>query len=213
RQQPVGVDPEPGEDAQDPAARLGRQRAHVVEALRACAGAQLLWKVEGAIARHGRGIEQRAEEGALPRAVRPEQADAVVAAEGEMHVGQRVAGADPDDGLVDAEPPRHRRACLGDVEMPAEPPLVAVACRLRPNPLERMVDQTNLTGPRLLGGAAAGRLERATRGAVARSLHALAGAHLAGGLCAAFERGREAALELLLLHAHRTVGLLYAPLL
>src|SRR5262249_29593576 len=94
-----------------------------------------------------------------------------------------------------------------------EPPLVVVPCRLGPDPFERMVDHPDLTGPGLLGGAAARRLERAPRGAVVRSLHALAGAHLGGGLCAAFERGREAALELLLLHAHGTVGLLHAPFL
>src|SRR5262249_11545123 len=145
--------------------------------------------------------------------VRAEQADAVVPAEREMHVAQQVAGADPDDGLVDAEHPRHRGPCLRDVEMPTEPPLVVVPCRLGPNPLERMVDQPALAGPRLLGGAAARRLERATRGAVARSLHALAGAHLGGGLCAAFEGCRESALELLLLHAHGTVAILHAPFL
>ena len=138
--------------------------------------------MEDAVARHGRGVDQRAQQGTLPRTVRAEDADAVVSSQREVHVAQEIAFAGADDRALDAKHRRHRSARLLHVEMAAEPAFEVIVCRLGLDSLESMVDQPDLPRPRFLGRAPARSLERAARGAVMWPLHPFAGAHLGGGL-------------------------------
>src|SRR5262245_46064695 len=141
------------------------------------------------------GREQRPEQRALTGPVRTEDADAVVAAQGDVHVAKKDRVPELEPRLNEAQHPGRPGARLVDPEIPADAALEADLFRLCPGTLQSVPDQVDLSRQRSLRRPTPGHPQPMAGVAVVPALHLRAGAHASRGLRALLAAGGEPPLE------------------